>query len=291
MCELRTDAPTLPIDEVASPAVELPEELTSARHRLLRRRLLARGAHREDRDAEEQKAPHHARVESTNIASAVLSGGTTPVASLRGATVILDDRVVLRAVDLELMPGITVLRGPNGSGKTTALRALAGLLPLARGERTVPFDTLYLGHRPQLLHGLTAYENLHFFSAFRGPTSRAIAFSRDRSRAGGRDARVTAPLERWGQLGVADRPVERLSVGQRRRVALARLEIETCALVLLDEPFSELDDEGAAILRASLTLLTKMGCAILVASHGHHDLDEIATRVYTLRDGAAVTAA
>lgn len=226
-------------------------------------------------------------VESTDIEEGPLGRGATPIARLIGATVVLDDRPVLRAVDIDLAPGITVLRGPNGSGKTTALRALAGLLPLARGSRETPFDVLYLGHRPQLLHGLTAYENLRFFSAFRGPTSRAFAFASTGAAPRGRDPRVLTALERWGQLEVADRPVERLSAGQRRRVALARLEIEACALVLLDEPFSELDDEGTAVLRASLTLLTKLDGAILIASHGHHDLDETATRTYTLRDGTA----
>ncbi len=225
-------------------------------------------------------------VESRDIGDGPPPRGATPIARLIGASVILDDRPVLRAIDLDLAPGITVLRGPNGSGKTTALRALAGLLPLARGSRETPFDVLYLGHRPQLLHGLTAYENLRFFSAFRGRTSRALAFAQGAS-ARGRDVRVMSALERWGQLEVADRPVERLSAGQRRRVALARLETETCALVLLDEPFSELDDEGSAILHASLTLLTTLGGAILIASHGHHDLDETATRTYTLRDGTA----
>lgn len=210
-------------------------------------------------------------------------GGATPsadpVARLIGATVILDDRPVLRAVDIDLRPGVTVLRGPNGSGKTTALRALAGLLPLARGEREVPPDVLYLGHRPQLLHGLTARENLDFFSRFRGPTARAALVAQDASR-------VEAALERWGVCGDADRPVERLSAGQRRRAALARLETETCALALLDEPFAELDDEAAALLRATLARLTTTGSAIVLASHGHHDLDEVAARVYALRDGA-----
>ncbi len=221
-------------------------------------------------------------METREIEEAPLTRSSAPIARLIGATVILDDRPVLRRIDIDLPPGITVLRGPNGSGKTTALRALAGLLPLARGEREVPADVLYLGHRPQLLHGLTGRENLGFFSAFRGPTSRAAhAFAPARSR-------IDAALERWGVLGEAGRPVERLSAGQRRRVALARLELEICALALLDEPFAELDDEASALLRASLVDLAALGNAIVVASHGHHDLDEIATRVYGLRDATAV---
>lgn len=221
-------------------------------------------------------------VETREIGEGALSPASPaslPVARLIGATVVLDDRPVLRAIDLDLPPGITVLRGPNGSGKTTALRALAGLLPLARGEREVPADVLYLGHRPQLLHGLTARENLAFFSGFRGPTSRAVLALADGA------SRVDAALDRWGMRADADRPVERLSAGQRRRAALARLEIETCALALLDEPFAELDDDAASVLRTSLARLAELGGAIVVASHGHHDLDDVAVRVYTLRDG------
>src|SRR5207237_4598138 len=89
-------------------------------------------------------------------------------ASLHDATVVLDDRVILRAVSVAVGPGLTLVRGPNGSGKTTLLRALAGLVPLARGDRHVFGDVLYIGHRPMLLRGLPARENPEFFARFRG---------------------------------------------------------------------------------------------------------------------------
>lgn len=189
-----------------------------------------------------------------------------PVASLRDATVILDDRAVLRRASLELAVGITVLRGANGAGKTTLLRALAGLAPLARGTRDVPPHVLYLGHRPQLLHGLSARENLRFLSELRGT--------------GGE---VAHALGRWGLAADADRPVEKLSAGQRRRAALARIDTEGCDLVLLDEPFAELDADAAGLLRRSLT--ERSGTATLIASHGHAELDAIAVRVYELDEG------
>ena len=195
---------------------------------------------------------------------------TGVIASLRDATVVLDDRAVFRRASVELVPGVTVLRGANGAGKTTLLRALAGLVPLARGRRDVPQDVLYLGHRPQLLHGLTARENLRFLSELRG--SRGD---------------VSLALARWGLAGDADRPVERLSAGQRRRAALSRLASERCDLVLLDEPFAELDADAALLLRQSLT---EQGAptAILIASHGHAELDELAVRVYEVGDGGVV---
>ena len=203
---------------------------------------------------------------------------TAPVARLVGATVIFDDRPALRAVDLDLTAGLTVLRGPNGAGKTTALRALAGLLPLARGTREAPADVLYLGHRPQLLHGLTPRENLRFFADFRGTT-------RIDGGSAARRADVASALELWGLRDAADRPVEHLSAGQRRRAALARLDAEACDLILLDEPFAELDDDAAQLLRTALDEVARRS-VVLIASHGHAELDESAGRVYELRDGA-----
>ena len=75
----------------------------------------------------------------------------SPSASLHDATVVLDDRAVLRDVTIELGPGLAVLRGLNGAGKTTLLRAIAGLVPLSRGTRAVTSAPLYLGHRSMLL--------------------------------------------------------------------------------------------------------------------------------------------
>lgn len=204
--------------------------------------------------------------------------GMDSTARLRDATVIMDDRAVLRSVDLDLVPGITILRGPNGAGKTTALRALAGLVPLARGSREVPVDVLYIGHRPQLLHGLTARESLRFFLDFRGPSAPEM-----------RESRIQSACERWGIAADADRPVERLSAGQKRRSALARLDLETCAVALLDEPFADLDETGAALVRSWLEDSRARGISVLVASHLRTELDGLAARVYSLVDGAVTS--
>ena len=176
-------------------------------------------------------------------------------ATLRGAAVVLDDRTVLRDVDLAVGPGITVVRGQNGAGKTTLLRALAGLIPLSRGTRTVEGDLLYLGHRPQLHRALSALENLTFFARYRGVPADGIA----------------AALLSWGVTDTA-RPVERLSAGQRRRASLARLEVERCAVVLLDEPFAELDDEAAALLAGRIEDCGTRGQTVVIATHAHVEL-------------------
>ena len=185
----------------------------------------------------------------------------------------LEDRAILRGLDLDIGPGLTVVRGGNGAGKTTLLRAIAGLVPLARGSRTVTVPFLSLGHRPQLLRGLSARENLQFLAAFRGVPQVGV------SSVGG----VDRALASWGiDDRLARRPIETLSAGQRRRAALARIDSEGASLVLLDEPFGELDDDAAALLRGALARLAGRSAAVVVATHGHHELDGDAVQVLRL---------
>ncbi len=191
--------------------------------------------------------------------------------SLNDVTVVLDDRPVLRGITLELAPGLTLLRGTNGAGKTTLLRAFAGLVPLARGRRSLHGgQPLYIGHRPMLLRGLTARENLSFLAAFRG-----VAVSD-----------VAETLRKWGLGDEMDRPIERLSAGQRRRAALARIETEQVPLVLLDEPFADLDTDALVRLRAALNTALVRGQSVLMATHMHHELDQDAVHRYVIDDGA-----
>ncbi|MEO8633552.1 MAG: heme ABC exporter ATP-binding protein CcmA [Chloroflexota bacterium] len=191
-------------------------------------------------------------------------------ASLNDVTVVLDDRTILRGISLELDPGLTLLRGTNGAGKTTLLRAFAGLVPLARGRRSVPGgQPLYIGHRPMLLRGLTARENLTFLAAFRGRAASDVA----------------GALRKWGLGDDMDRPIERLSAGQRRRASLARIETEQVPLVLLDEPFADLDSDALVRLRAALNTALVRGQAVLMATHMHHELDQDAAHRYVLDAG------
>lgn len=183
--------------------------------------------------------------------------------------VVLDDHPVLRGVSISLAPGLAVLRGPNGAGKTTLLRAIAGLVPLSRGSRSVTAAPLYLGHRPMLLRGLSARENLAFLASFRGRGAASVG-----------DA-----LARWGLDAVMDRPVERLSAGQRRRASLARLHTEPEAFVMLDEPYADLDDEAVALLDAALGEATARGQGVILATHLHHELDARARSLLTMQSG------
>ena len=195
-------------------------------------------------------------------------------ASLHDATVILDDRAILRAITLVIGPGVTLVRGPNGSGKTTLLRALAGLVPLARGDRRVSGDVLYIGHRPMLLRGLTARENLEFFARFRGVDTSG----------------VDGALHGWGVGDDMDRAVEHLSAGERRRAALARVETERVSLLLLDEPFADLDDAGANRLKQTIARARDDARSMVIATHAHRELDELAAAQIAIDEGRAVAA-
>jgi heme exporter protein A len=197
----------------------------------------------------------------------------SPSASLYDATVVLDDRLVLRRVSVEIGPGLTVLRGPNGAGKTTLLRALAGLVPLARGTRRVSSPPLFIGQRSMLLRGLSARQNLEFLAAFRGQPGTGAA-----------DA-----LHVWGLGSVMDQPVERLSAGERHRASLARLLTEPTGLVLLDEPFSELDRGGVELVLAAIAEATSADRSVLLVTHAHQEVDGDAVARVHMDGGALVS--
>jgi heme ABC exporter ATP-binding subunit CcmA len=193
----------------------------------------------------------------------------SPSASLHDATVVLDDHPILRGVSFEAAPGLTLLQGPNGAGKTTLLRALAGLVPLRSGVRRVAGAPLYIGHRAMLLGALSPRANLEFLASFRGRPSTHVA----------------PALERWGLGRDMDRSVDRLSAGQRRRAALARLDTEPEDVVLLDEPFADLDADGAAVLRATLRTTLARGQTIVLVTHQHDEIDREASRRFVIERG------
>jgi ABC-type multidrug transport system ATPase subunit len=255
--ERRADAPAEQVRVVTAPAVDLSVHLSPTRDRFGRGPLgRARDDQHRDGSAQHDNASHHSAVPG--------------FVSLRDITVILDDRRILSRVTLDLAPGLTLVRGPNGAGKTTLLRTIAGLVPLSGGERRVDGDVLYIGQRPMLLRGLTAGENLRFYTRFRG----------------GSGADVDAALARWGLPSAEfDRPVERLSAGERRRASLARIETERLDVIALDEPFTELDDDAAARLRAQIAGARDERRTVVVATHAHHELDALASATVTLSAG------
>lgn len=208
----------------------------------------------------------------------------TGVVELRGAVVLLGRFPALSGADLTVDEGEVVLaHGPNGAGKSTLLGLLAGLLPLAAGEATVLGVDLatgrravrpavgLLGHRTQLYDDLTVLDNAHFWAAAAGAT----------------EAAARAALERTGvEPRLADVPVERLSAGQRRRVALAMLIVRRPRLWLLDEPHAGLDESGRDLLDGLIGEAAAAGATVLLASHELDRAVDVATRAVLVSGGA-----
>jgi heme exporter protein A len=157
------------------------------------------------------------------------------------------------------------VRGPNGSGKTTLLRCVAGLTRADRGtvtwngratrEEREAFNTelLYSGHVAGIKDDLSAEENLDGALRLRGqsPSNDAI-----------RAALAEVGLERRRHL-----PARRLSAGQRRRIGLARLMLDSAACWVLDEPLTALDDSGQALFSRLLASHLDRGGLALLATH------------------------
>jgi heme exporter protein A len=175
------------------------------------------------------------------------------------------DRHVLKGVSLVLSPGeLLQVAGPNGTGKTTLLRVACGLLrpdqggvawcgrPIAGVRPQFQSALVYAAHEPALKGDLTALENLRYLVGLK----RSV-----------RTAELEAALERTGVAACAQLPVRVLSAGQRRRVALARVLAMQSPLWMLDEPFTNLDAAGSALVTDLLREHVSGGGSALVVAH------------------------
>lgn len=173
---------------------------------------------------------------------------TKPLLRLAGLRCQRAGVVLFDGFDLSLGPGECVeLFGPNGSGKSTLLRAAAGLCGCCEGGVEVA-PCAYLGHRNGVGALLSAEENLRLHQRLQGGC-------------------VADALALVGLGAVAQTPCGRLSQGQQRRVALARLLLGWRPLWLLDEPLAALDEAGCRLVRELVAAHCREGGAVLCATH------------------------
>ena len=158
---------------------------------------------------------------------------------------------VLSGVNFSVDPGqALVLQGPNGIGKTTLLRTIAGLQPPQSGQITAPLDsTAYAAHADGIKPTLTVAENLAFWAAIFGTQDIAPALA----------AMQLEPLQ--------SRAAATLSAGQKRRLGLARLLVTGRPIWLLDEPTVSLDTASTALFIAMIAAHLGQGGSALIASH------------------------
>ena len=174
---------------------------------------------------------------------------------------------VLTGVDVAVpVGGFALVTGPNGSGKTTLLRMVAGLAAPSRGDLVVGADRSqvgYLAHEPLVYRELTALENLDLFGRlYRVPERRE---------------RIGMLLERFGLWNARSERVSAYSRGMTQRLALCRVLLHEPDLLVLDEPYSALDEDGAALLDRELDALAGAR-TLVVATHDPERLARLASQ-------------
>ena len=192
-------------------------------------------------------------------------------------------RPVLRHLDGTFERGrCSLLLGPNGSGKSTLLRILAGLLRPSFG-RVLAWGGApggvrerigYMSHAPMLYEELSGTENLHYFAELYAP--RDCMTASEALRAVDLDPALTEPVRAYSQ-------------GMRQRVSLARVLLSRPALLLLDEPFSNLDIASSQAMLRLLARERDRGCTIILTTHQRELAEPIADEVLLLAQGALQT--
>lgn len=195
-------------------------------------------------------------------------------------------RTAVDAVSLTLAEGeCLALFGPNGAGKTTLLRMLGGLLKPNSGtvrlhgaelpgEAETRRQLGVISHRSMLYDALTVRENVRFAAECQGVVEA--------------DQATTAVLDRLLVLDRAESPVRSLSRGLQQRVSIARALVHGPRLVLLDEPYTGLDEVGAQALTTALRALKASGATVVLITHNLAEGLALATEAAVLRAGVFV---
>jgi ABC-2 type transport system ATP-binding protein len=209
------------------------------------------------------------------------------VATLRDITKKYGGKTAVQPTTLELRSGVVGLLGPNGAGKTTLLRVLSTALPPSSGQVVVAgFDATEshanrvearrrLGYCPQEVsfpRGMTSFEFLDYVAVLK-----EWRVSRSRHA----EVRRVLDLVRLGDR--AAMKVNRLSGGQRRRLAIAQSLLGAPELLILDEPTTGLDPEQRASLRS---LLSGLAGTVLISTHQTEDVSALCDRVLVIDAGA-----
>ena len=196
--------------------------------------------------------------------------------SARKLTLIRGESCLFQGLEFSLRRGeLLLLEGQNGSGKTSLMRAIAGMLSLESGEifwNDVPVSDqrqefhgslVWLAHRTGLKGDLTLVENLRFEGALRRQA----------------DVDPATIFERLGIARLKSLPLRSLSAGQQRRVALARMMMADVPLWLMDEPFTNLDREGRQLVMDLTEEHLASGGMCVMAAHQDVKVDATVIRV------------
>jgi len=195
-----------------------------------------------------------------------LSGSSQPLISARGVHKAIGSVVALGSIDLDIHPGeFLTIFGPNGAGKTTLVKVLSTLtrpsagtvnilgVDVREGSETARRQIGVISHRSLLYPNLTARENLDFYGALYGLPKVS--------------ERITEVLGEVELTGLHNRAVKTFSHGMIQRLAIARALLHRPRVLLMDEPYTGLDQHAARLLHGLLKTLHTPERAILMATH------------------------
>ena len=185
-----------------------------------------------------------------------------PNLKVENLSCVRSNKVVFENINFEVFPGENLeIIGSNGSGKTTLLRTILGLIKPEKGIinwldendkfndfRT--FECFYQGHQLGIKNLLTVYENLKLTHGAKGMDENTIYEC----------------LERVGLMRVNEL-ASNLSVGQRKRISIARWLLKNFKIYFIDEPFSALDDEATSMIEHLIQELNTKGCSFVITGH------------------------
>ncbi len=190
--------------------------------------------------------------------------------SATGLTLFRGDRCLFEDVSFALDPGqLLQLEGPNGSGKTSLLKAIVGMLELESGivnwdgdpvlgqRQSFHGSLVWMAHRVGFKADLTLVENLRFEAALRPQVT----------------VDIDDILERVDVARLKRLPLRSLSAGQQRRVALARMLLADVPLWLMDEPYTNLDRDGTSLVAGVVNEHLAGGGLCVMAAHQDLDID------------------
>jgi ABC-type multidrug transport system ATPase subunit len=211
-----------------------------------------------------------------------LASAPNPAISLKDVTKHFGRFAALRAITAEFAPSrLYAVLGDNGAGKSTMLRAIAGLAHVTRGEvlllgrkpAEAKHDMGYMAHAPLLYEELDAMENMAYFAQLYGIID---------------SARCEAVVQQVGLDPLLKRRVGQYSQGMRQRLSLARAIIHDPKILLLDEPFSNVDIHSARDMVELLGRMRDAGKTIFVVTHQPSLLEGVADEFVMMSEGRIV---
>ena len=185
-----------------------------------------------------------------------------PNLKVENLSCVRSNKVVFENINFKVFPGENLeIIGSNGSGKTTLLRTILGLIKPEKGIinwldendkfndfRT--FECFYQGHQLGIKNLLTVYENLKLTHGAKGMD----------------ENKIYECLERVGLMRINEL-ASNLSVGQRKRISIARWLVKNFKIYFIDEPFSALDDEATSMIEHLIQELNSKGCSFVITGH------------------------